>query len=267
MTGPGVPESMSLDEMQDMTPQKTNLGDMKLDGDDVPEHLRGKSAADLIKLAESAQEAVKLSENARLQAEARAAAAGVQQPATLPEPKPEPELTEEELAELHQQDPLKAIRYIQTQAQRAAERNFEARLGSVVAGTASQVENAARAKYKDEFELFGDQITSVAKTIPNAQQVLMNPSAWDDLISLIRGRSGNIERLIERKSAQPAAPSRRAAADMEAQSMGFSDTGQTGRRPASNPSQLDSIQLEIAEKLNMTPAEYVHWSNVGTKLS
>ncbi len=257
--------SMSLDEagVATETQNQPDLSQVKLDGDNVPEHLRGKTAADVLAQLTSMGEALKLSEQARKQAETNAQLA-LQARAPEPPPVEEPqELTEEALKELYDNDPLKAIALMNDQAIRRAEKNLSARLDPLFSGTAAQVEAAARSKYQDEFALFGDQITQMASQIPNAKAVLGNPAAWDDLVSLVRGRPGNLERLIEKKTAGAATQQRQTAQQQQVETMGFSDNGGTRPRSGSGMTSLDSIQAEIADKLGMSHADYIKWSKVG----
>ena len=146
------------------------------------------------------------------------------------------------------------------QAIRRETRNLESRLKPLFNGTAVSVEQQARAKYADEFAMFGDQISQMASQIPNSQAVLSNPAAWDDLISLVRGRPGNIERIIERKTATVTDTARRQAQESQADVVGFSGTESRARPVARSVAQLDPIQREIADKMNMTPEDYIKWS-------
>jgi len=238
------------------------LEEMMLDGDDVPEELRGKTAADAIARTKALSEALKLSEDARKQSDLMAQTALRTQPTPPAPPAEEPEMSEEELTQLHEDNPLAAIRVMNAQAIRRAEKNLETRLRPLFSGTSKSVEEQARAKYADEFALFGDQITEIARQVPNAEAVLANPSAWDDIVSLVRGRPGNFDRLVERKSAPKTEETRRAAQNVQSETVGFSGTeARVGSRPMT-VANLDPIQREIADKLDMTPEEYVKWSQV-----
>jgi hypothetical protein len=267
MSSPTGPESVTLDEMEQGSRVAPKMDDIKLDGEGIPEHLKGKSAADLVKMLEGTQEAVRISERAREQAELTARALAKQEaPPPPPMPEPEPELSEEQVAELYQNDPVKAIKVLSEQAVKRAEKNLENRLGPMMRGSASAVESAARTKYAEEFELFGEEITRLAGSVPNKEAILSNPAAWDDMISLIRGRPGNFEKLIERKSAGKVAATRTAAQAEQADTIGFTDSGAGRGRKTLTQDNLDSTQKEIADKMGLTPKEYAYWANVGTRL-
>lgn len=261
----GNGSSMSIEELEvlERQPQNTDLSKIQLDGESVPEGLRGKSVNDVISRMNSMEEALRLSEQARKQAETNAQLALSRggEPQKPAEEETAQELSEEQIKELYEEDPIKAIQVINDQALRRAEKNLEIRLAPMMRGTSAQVEQAVRSKYADEFELFGDQITQLAGTVPNKEAVLSNPAAWDDLIALVRGRQGNMEKLIARKSGGHTPTQAR---EMQTQTMGFTGTG--GPRQSASPSngQLDPIQKEIAEKMNMSEAEYIKWMRVSS---
>jgi hypothetical protein len=254
-----------MDDMEQIQTQVVapKLADMKMEGDDVPENLRGKSATDVLLHVKALGEALKISEHARTQAEMTAQTAlRTAQPVAAPVVEGPKELTDEELTEIHSADPLKAIRIMNEQAIRRAETNLEARLSPLFQGTSRSVEDQARAKYPDEFVLFGDQISQLVGALPNAKSVMSNPQAWDDLVSLVRGRSGNIEKLIEKRTQSVVTQQRETAQAQQVETMGFTEAA--GRRSAipQTVAQLDPVMREIAEKLDMTPEEYVKWAKV-----
>jgi ribosomal protein L12E/L44/L45/RPP1/RPP2 len=240
----------------------------KLEGDEVPEELRGKTVAEVVALQKGMKDALLTSEQGRKNAEtlAATAAAATAPPAPVapPAPTPEPELSDEEIAELHQEDPIKAIKYMNAQAIRTAEKNLEARLGPMLAGTAASVEENARTKYKGDFESIGPEIEAFIQKLPN-KGVLANPQGWDDLISLVRGQ--NIEKVITHRS-EAAAEAAKAQAQRDQQDLaGFQGTGQAPRPAAAVPggvAEMDDIQKEIASKLGMTPEDYIKWGKVTT---
>jgi len=135
------PTSVSLDEMEQQANQPTppKLDEIKVDGTDIPEDLRGKSVADVIKLAGNLANALKLSENARTNAETMARMAS-QQPSAPPAPvaAPEPkELSREEISELYATDPIKAIEVMQNQAISKVAKQYEVRLEPLFSGTSN----------------------------------------------------------------------------------------------------------------------------------
>lgn len=263
MSDPTGPVSMTLDDIEAQeaaqaeaakNAQAPDLTAIKLEGDNIPAELRGKSISEVVQQYGSLATALRISESARTATPAAPPAAPV-----VEEPK---DLTMEELTALHAEDPLRAMQVMQEQADRRAQKNLETRLAPIAAASAANVEAAARVKYADEFTLFGDQISQLAAQIPNAKQVLSNPAAWDDLISLIRGRAGNFEKIVEHRASGRPTITREQAQQQQQESVGFSDPGSGRGRPALSVANLDPIQKEIAAKMNMTEAEYVQWSRV-----
>lgn len=141
------------------------------------------------------REALRLSEESRQRTE-RALAEG--RTATPPPPAPvqEKELTKEELSELYKNDPLAAIEYMQAKAVRTVEQNVTQRLQPLMHGNASTLEEQMKAKYPDEFAVFGDQIKDfVSKADKSTFSVAGN---WEDMINWMRGR--NFDKLVEHKA-------------------------------------------------------------------
>lgn len=261
----GGSSSVTLEDIEKQ-PQGPNYDEVKLEGENIPELLRGKTITEAVKQFGSLEEAVRMSEQARKNAELLAESLARGEGRTpQPQPQPvveEPELTDDQIREIMEEDQLKGMEALNARAIRRAEKNLEARLGPLYTGTYAQVEAAARTKYAEEFELFGADISKMAQTIPNSRAVLSNPAAWDDLISLIRGRPGNFDKIIERRIQKANGSSLEQVRTAEMAGVGFSDnTGPKGRPTVVN-GQLDAIQREIADKLDMSPEEYIKWSKV-----
>jgi hypothetical protein len=258
--------SVTLDQMAEDQAVQTppDLTKIKLDADGTPELFKGKTVAEVIEIAKGLGEAVKVSESARLQAEATAKAAlsaqpkPVEAPPKVDEPK---EMTPEELSELYSQDPIRAIATMQQQSERRVEKNLAARLEPLMNGGAASAEANARSRYSTEFELFGDQISQMAARIPGSKQVLANPAAWDDLVAYVRGQPANFQKLLDHQTAKVTKTTKEEARTEQVASVGFTET--TPRRPApTTVASLDATQLEIARNMNLTPEEYVKWSRV-----
>jgi hypothetical protein len=171
----------------------------------------------------------------------------------------EKELTNEELKELHDTDPLKAIEYMNERAVKRAERNLETRLAPIMAGSTSSAEAAARQRYPEEFALFGDQISRLVSEMPNAKTVFTNPQAWDDAISWVRGKSENLERLFERRQGKKSEIDLPTAQHREAESVGFTTQSPRPRSAPQNVMQMDATMREIARNLDMSDEDYIKW--------
>lgn len=257
MTAP-VKTDQTFDEMEASlapAPEKPKLTEIKLEGDDVPEDLRGKSVDELVKLAKGLGESLKLSEHARLSA-AAAAPAPVAAPPAPPEPK---EMTDEELAELHATDPIKAMRVMQDQAVRIAQRNLEARVSPLITGTSSAVETSARVRYPQEFEVLGSEISSIIQSLPN-KQILSDPAAWDQIVAHARGL--HYEKFEAFRAARKGATALATARTAQAESVGATFAPVESSLAGRTPVVIDDYTKEIARNLGMTIEEYTKWSKV-----
>lgn len=268
MTHPAVenpqlgPQTTTLEEMEAAggAPAPQDLTKVVLSGEGLPDELKGKTVADVLAQVGKMKDALLISENARKQADqlAQIAAAAAGRPAAAaPEVTvPEPELTDEQLAELHQTDPLKAMRYVSDRAVRVAAKMFEDRLEPLFSGGSESAEQLARAKYKTEFELLGSEIKAMVDSLPN-KAVMAKPKAWDDLISYVRGQ--NITKMIDHAVTQRTRTLETARAD-EANGTGAVVT--TRVAPAAQPGgagKLDATELEVCRVMDLSPEEYIKW--------
>jgi hypothetical protein len=254
--------SVTLDDFSSMeaNAQPIDLKTIKLDAEGMPEELRGKSAQEVVEYATRLKEAVRISEEARVSAQQQAELAlrsNQFQPQQQKAPEPEPELTREQLAEMMSNDPVAAMEYISTQTTRRVAAQYEERLRPLMSNNVNSAEDYARDKYKDEFAILGKDIDQLVASIPGGRQGMTSRQAGDDLVSLVRGR--NFDKLGEYRS-QATRETRQEAA--EGQSGITMRNTQAPRQQATTNGQLDATQLEIADKLGMTPAEYINWSKV-----
>lgn len=240
MTMDEIEESMSGD-----TQEKPDLSKITADGDDIPEAYRGKSVADIIKIAEGAR--TQMNESTRAAQEARDAALraeGARSAAPPPKEEPPPkEMTREELKALYDEDPLAAIAKIEEQAMSRVAAHVEARIAPLTAGTMSAAENWARQEFPDEFALFGDEIKGMIDSIPN-KQVFSDKKGWQDAISFIRGKAGNFEKLIDHRANKNNTEEGERARGRERDSAGF-----TGRTTVASRQRQDTSS-RAAEGMN-----------------
>lgn len=232
---------------------------LKLDGEDVPEEIRGKSPAEIADMVRRHQEALRISEDARLKAlESRPAV--VTPPAAPPAPEPVKTMTQEEFDALYESDPRAALQvYAELQEKRIMQ-NVEARISSLAGGTASSIETAMRERYKDEFELFDNEIKTLAGQVPD-KALLANPQAWEQLISFVRGKPGNFEKLLEHRTQKTTAAAADAARQTQVTDSGFSSKGSvapTGPKGSGDLTHygLDETERMVADKLGISYADY-----------
>ena len=238
--------------------QAAALFNQRLDLDSLPETLRGKSIGELIQRQVALEDAVRMSERAREDLVRSIDMRGPTQPAQ-PAPTYAPTLSKEEFAELMQTDPMAAVNYMIEQRGESFIQHVEQRIAPLGNAAAVNAERIARDKYAEEFELFGDQIQDLYKQTAN-KAAFSNQQVWDDMISYIRGRPGNIEKYIERRTKTQGASAR----EKEAAGAGVNLT--SASRPATmgggsaSWDGADDVTREIALNLGFKSfAEYKKW--------
>lgn len=219
----------------------------------------GKSMGEIVAAMEATERALQISEQARL------ANRGQQQDQQQHE-QPQ-QLSREQIQELFQTDPVAAMEYVTEQARIVAEANIGQRLGALQQGTVSAAEAEARRMFPLEFELFGNDIAQFANALPD-KSVLTTGQGWKDVVAYIRGREGNLDRYIERKTkaVDPAAVAR----DAQAAAAGANFSSATRNAMPAEPSgggQLDAVQMQIAQEfvnsgVFKTVDEYVKWNKM-----
>lgn len=242
--------------------------EFKVDGDDIPEEFRGKTATEIARQAAAFQSALRISEDAR---GAMRASMESRQPTPAAAPVVEEEKipTREEIKALYDEDPIAAIEKMQEIAVRATEKNLNVRLGAMSASTASLAENWAREEFADEFKLFGEEIKTFVSKIPD-KTPLATKEGWENMISYIRGMRGNFEKLIDFRTKGPGRTSTEARIEQEA-AAGFSGTNGSARTPvpAKGPSTItDEVEKDIVKEFIALgtfkdEAEYHKWKNLG----
>lgn len=261
----------TMDEMEssNAAPAKTVSGnDLKLDAPDLPDSIRGKSASEVAAQIAALQDSVRLSEVARLATQASAdVAARPAAPAPVVEPEKETVYTREQLAEMMQADPVATVALITDNAIKQAAKHFETRLGGITTGAVSSAEAIARSEYKTEFELFGKEIGEFKNGLRDPS-VLSTQQGWDDMISYIRGKKGNLEKYIDHKTKGSAEAVATAARASQAADTGFSPSPTTEPLPKTGTVVLDATAKEIAKNfidagVFKDEAEYAKWMQTG----
>lgn len=270
MTMQEIEESLGSEEAKPI-----DLTTVKAEGDTVPEAYRGKSVDEIIKIAEGARSA--MNESTRAAQEARDAARAATEMAGRQPPPPPPEapkeLTREQLKEIYDEDPMKALEIMETQLLQRVNRHVEDRIAPLTDGTMSSAENWARQEYADEFELFGDKIKAMVDSIPN-KQVFTSKKGWEDAVSYVRGQRGNFEKLVEHRANKNNSEELGNARERERNNAGFTgrSTVSTSRRDTSSSSRQDPnmgdeerkiAQRFIDEGTFKDLAEYHRWQRMG----
>lgn len=228
-----------------------------LDGEHIPENIRGKSIATLVQQNNALERALQISESARTTAASRPA------PAPAPAPTAQPTVTREKYNELFAEDPFGAVQLMLGQAGDAVEAHISRRLQPLTGANTTAARRYAEAKYPLEFQLFGDQID---KFVENAgpSDTWTDPKAWDDMVAYHRGLETNITKYIEAKTKPNGAVAAAGARAEQAASTGATIKGTpvSDLAVSSNDFNLDATQKEIARGLNMTYEEYHKWNKL-----
>lgn len=243
----------------------TKLEEVKLEGDAIPEHLRGKTAADLVQMTSSLQESLKVSEQARLALQNSSQAlseARQNQPASQPVPAAAPaqdeidSMTDDTLQTLYQENPFKATSIMMEKQRRLTERNLQTRLGSLASATVSSVEQAIRTKYPEDFEILGKEITDFVNALPD-KSALANPGAYDNVITYVRGQ--HFDKFYQAKQGKEAA---KRQAELDATRAAAASTAFTGFGGSPPPVargrnfELDATQKEICRIQGISEDEF-----------
>lgn len=268
MTAPGAAVSMEDigKELEAAAKAGVDPTEVKLEGDKIPEALRGKTLADVLRETEVLNQSLKIANDARKAAEERGSVPPVATPpAAVVESKKR--MTKEALAELFEQDPVSAVAYMNEIAIQDAAETFERRFSALSASSSQSAETAARTKFSDEFALFDKEIKDVTAAMPD-KSILANPQAWDNIIAFIRGKPGNFERFIEARNTKAAVAAAEAARDAEDRGAGASLTSSVRSAPASKDVGdggygLSKEELRIAETMDMSPKDYAYWKKIG----
>lgn len=255
--GPAVLDFTELAEASATPPAPTDPATLKLDGDNIPEALRGKSLADVLALQAEQTRALEASrtqiDSLRALSEARASQpAPVAQP---PAPTAEPELTQEKLKEMYEQDPFAYQQYMFSQMDKKIKAQVNSTIAPFASTTASVSESQARQKFAEEFSVLGNEINQVLSQIPD-KGVLAQPGAWDELMYYVRGK--NLDKLMEARTKKSNDAALEEARKREANGAGSVNDG--SRRSAGSTrqviSELTPQQKDAARVLGITEAEY-----------
>lgn len=271
MTIPG--SSVTMEEIGEQlavaAAGSTDASTVKLEGDSIPEALRGKTVADLIRERDVLAQSVDIANKARKAAEE---AGGVRTVERVVEREPvaaPAKLTKEQLAMLFEQDPIAAVGYMQDIALKEAEGAFERRFAPLAAGSASNAEASAKARFANEFALFGADIKQITDSLPD-KSILANSVGWDNIIAYVRGKPGNFEKLIEANAAKAAEAAALAAREGQDRSAGASLTSSvraaapvTVSIDGGSTFGLDTAERKAADDMDISYKEYAKWKNIG----
>jgi hypothetical protein len=280
MTGPAATQpspqpsgpnaGITFDEIEqqlkeaEKTALQPKLDEMKVDGEQVPEALRGKSVSEILAHTRELENALRMSEVSRQQAltTAQLAAQAREVPAAPAEPEPEPLITAEEVATAFQDDPSKGIQLMTKMNEQAINRaasSFAQRIDPLLTGTMGAVEAEAKRKYPDEFELYKDEIKSIIDSLPN-KRAMSSINSWDDMIAYVRGK--NPDKLFAHRIAKEQAGKAAAAQEDQRNYAGVTMTSQQRAPAPTGQVIMDDTTREVCRVLGISESDYVKWSKV-----
>lgn len=242
----------------------SKLEEMKLEGADVPENLRGKTAREALNHIKALEDSLRTSEGARQQAltMAQLAAQRGEAPPAPVAVEPEALITSEQVAAAFSEDPTKGVdlmnKMTQQQIDRAGE-HFMKRISPMLSGAGGAIEAEARRKYPDEFDIYKEDIKALLERIPD-KGTMSSMQSWDDMIAYVRGKDPMrlFAHMQKRDSTKAAAD----AQERERVSAGASmSSSQRSGAPAGTVV-MDETTREICRNLNMTEEDYIKWSKV-----
>lgn len=257
-----IEKDLKAQEAQDKKNQEAAAAKEKADAEAAARRAAEASSAD--PRIKALEEALRISEEGRRRTEDTLRTAGLAAPKKVEEP----ELTEEQLAELFQKEPIKAIGYMQAKATKAVEENISRRLDPLISGGATGARELTRSKYPDEFRLFDKEISAMLDNPAISKSAMNQPKAWEDLIFYIRGQPGNMEKLIELKAGKEREKAADGARSAQAASAGTHTRSDVRPPVVSVGADLDDTEREIARTINsdLDPeeayAEYKKWRGV-----
>lgn len=235
------------DEAEKPKPASMDPSTMRLEGDNIPEDLRGKSVESL------------LTDRARMESLMKELGSNLNRPAPTPvaPTEPDPVYDRNAIKELLENgNVMEAMEAMMGFAYKRVSKDFETRIAPLVSTTTSVAESSMRAKYPAEFELFGPQIAELAR---NAGQAMSNPEAWDNLIAFVRGRGDNFDKLVEHKARKRSTPSEIPPSVSSGALRGSSVSNREGVKATKEELANDPAVQKMLRASGMSIDEYYRW--------
>jgi hypothetical protein len=257
-----TPHSMSLEEIEQRNsqPAAQDFTKIKLEGDGVPEILRGKSVADLVAGYDTTIKALRASEEQR-QALSNSQAAlsevrnrGASQQQAAPAPVPEPEMTTEQWKQLFEDDPFTYHEKKAELLERKTSRILQESIAPLAGSAADQSLTLARSKYVDEFAALGQEIDQTISSLAD-KRALSAPGAMDELIAYVRGK--NFDKFYNyklSKGGESLDDARREAASVAPRDA--SVITQPRRQSNSRSRQMGDLEKQVAQALGVSEEDY-----------
>lgn len=200
---------------------------------------------------DSLREALRISEEARMQLAQRFSAPQQDFQPQQPQVQQPKVYSRQELFDMMQSDDpavrWQAMEINTNQTIAQAAQHFENRLAPITNGTVSSARAQAEAAYNREFSLFKKEIDELVHNLPDKSS-LTTKAGWDNLIAFVRGQPGNIDKYVEDITTQRANAAKEAARTAAAQNTPWSPAptrGSVGGSDGSAPV-VDDVTRQIA---------------------
>lgn len=253
---------VTLDDIGSMneTPTAPDYSKVTLEGDEIPEELRGKSLSDALKELSGLKNALKISEDARIALKNSQEALETRQqtpsPTPPPSPAPEPELTEDQLKELFESDPFKFHQYQAQQLEKRLLGTVQRSVQPVVGSAADFAIRESRSRFPDEWKAFGKEIETMISQLPD-RSALANPGAMDQLMNYARGTHWQkFQEYLNSKNGGTLDEARDSLARETPQDFSRAPKQPSSPTPSRRQIQLDDVQKQIADAMGISHADY-----------
>ena len=232
-------------------PAPVDLNTIKIEGEGYHEMIRGKSVAEVARMFEGAQTALRLSEESR-----RSATQSVPSPAPnqAGTPPADAEPTDEQIRAAMEEDQMKGYQMMLDRQQARTLKAFEQRLQPLQQGGAVQAEALARTQFKEEFEVLGKEIQEfIDKSIPD-KNLLAQPGAYERVVKYVRGE--HMDKIFEARNKKASNDTALAEARRRESQNIPANLANGQNEPRVKLGELDDVQKEIARVQGITHDEY-----------
>jgi len=177
------------EEEEQEQPQRPDYQSIRLDGDDIPEPLRGKSVSEAMQQYNSI-----LSHAQQMAQQMRQGQMQQQQQQTPPEPE-KPVFEDDDL--------LGDARNFETKLNQFVQRRVSPYVQQQMQAQTQQARQLAQQQFGDEFQRWGQEIDQLAGQLPVQQTA--NPQTWAQLVQYVRGQHMDeiIQERIQAAQQQP----------------------------------------------------------------
>jgi len=142
-------------------------------------------------------------------------------PAPPPAPTGPAPMTEQELRQLHDEDPVRASAVLASRIVDARAQNLDARMSTMIAASTAIVESQVQARFAEDFADYGDEIRQMMQQV--SPELRLEPANWEKVIRMVRG--AHLDEIIEKRTKAATQKAAEDARQAQSRSAGFSGTG------------------------------------------